>query len=54
MELSVGRVAAILGPWVAGVLQERYSGPIAMFLAITVATLIAAVAQAPGENPLVG
>jgi MFS family permease len=52
MELSVGRVGAILGPWVTGVLQERYSGPTAMFLAITVATLIAAmaIAWAPGEN----
>jgi MFS family permease len=52
MELSVGRVGAILGPWVAGVLQELYPGPAAMFLAITVAALISAVAMAWawGEN----
>lgn len=54
MELGVGRVGAILGPWVTGVLQELYSGPTAMFLAITVAALIAAMAMARGENQLVG
>jgi len=39
-----------------GVLQELYSGPTAMFLAITVASLIAAVAmaRARGQNQLVG
>jgi MFS family permease len=52
MELSVGRVGAILGPWVAGVLQELYPGPTAMFLAIAAAALISAVALtwASGEN----
>lgn len=52
MELSVGRVGAILGPWVTGVLQEHYPGPNAMFLAIAIAALIAAmaVARARGEN----
>jgi len=50
MELSVGRVGAILGPWVAGVLQERYSGPTAMFLAITVGALIAAAAIARARD----
>ena len=44
MEFSVGRVGAILGPWVTGVLQERYSGPTAMFVAIAAAALIAATA----------
>jgi MFS family permease len=44
MELSVGRVGAILGPWVAGLLQEEFPGPIAMFTAIAIAGLIAAVA----------
>jgi AAHS family 4-hydroxybenzoate transporter-like MFS transporter len=55
MELSVGRVGAILGPWMTGVLQDLYSGPTAMFLAITAAALIAAMAmaRARGENPLV-
>jgi len=56
MELSVGRVGAILGPWVTGALQEFYSGTTAMFLAITVAALIAAIAmaRARSENQLVG
>jgi len=56
MELSVGRVGAILGPWVAGVLQEVYSGPTAMFFAITVGALVAALAMARArdENQLVG
>jgi MFS family permease len=56
MELSVGRVGAILGPWVTGLLQEHYSGFTAMFLAITVAALIAALAmtRARGENHFVG
>jgi len=44
MELSVGRVGAILGPWVVGLLQEAFPGPIAMFTAIAIAGLIAAVA----------
>ncbi len=52
MAVSVGRVGAILGPWVTGILQDLYAGPTAMFLAITVAALIAAVtmAQARGES----
>jgi len=55
MELSVGRVGAILGPWVTGLLQQHYSGSIAMFLAITVAALIAALAmtRARVENQFV-
>lgn len=56
MELSVGRVGAILGPWLAGVLQEIHSGPTAMFLAIGLAGLVAAVAitRARSEGQLVG
>jgi MFS family permease len=56
MELSVGRVGAILGPWVTGLLQEHYSGSTAMFLAITVAALIAALAmtRARVEDHFVG
>jgi MFS family permease len=46
MELSVARVGAILGPLVAGLLQELYPGPNAMFLAIAVAALISASAIA--------
>lgn len=46
MMLSVGRVGAILGPFVAGSLQQAYQGPTAMFLAIGAAALVAAAAIA--------
>jgi AAHS family 4-hydroxybenzoate transporter-like MFS transporter len=46
MELSVGRVGAILGPFVVGALQQAYSGPTPMFIAIGAAGLIAALAIA--------
>lgn len=42
MMLSVGRLGAILGPFVAGELQQIFHGPTAMFLAIGVAALVAA------------
>jgi MFS family permease len=42
MMLSVGRVGAILGPFVAGQLQQTFQGPTAMFLAIGAAALVAA------------
>jgi len=42
MMLSVGRVGAILGPFVAGELQQIFQGPTAMFLAIGAAALVAA------------
>ena len=56
MERSVGRVGAILGSWLTGVLQEHYSGPTAMSITIIIAALLAAVAiaRARGENQLVG
>lgn len=41
MMLSVGRVGAILGPFVAGELQQMFQGPTAMFLAIGAAALVA-------------
>lgn len=44
MMLSVGRVGAILGPFVAGELQQIFHGPTAMFLAIGTAALVAAAA----------
>jgi AAHS family 4-hydroxybenzoate transporter-like MFS transporter len=46
MELSVARVGAILGPLVAGLLQQLYPGPTAMFLAIALASLVSAAAIA--------
>jgi MFS family permease len=44
MMLSVGRVGAILGPFVAGELQQIFRGPTAMFIAIGAAALVAAAA----------
>ena len=46
MLLSVGRVGAILGPFVVGALQQIYPGPTAMFIAIGGAALVAAAAIA--------
>jgi MFS family permease len=48
-------VGAILGPWVAGLLQQAYSGPTAIFLVIAIAALVAAVAMmlAKRENEIV-
>jgi AAHS family 4-hydroxybenzoate transporter-like MFS transporter len=54
MELSVGRVGAILGPWVAGYLQEASPGPTAMFTAIEIAGLIAALAIVLAREPVGG
>jgi len=45
-ELSVGRVGAILGPWIAGYLQEAFPGQTVMFTAIAIAAVIAAFAVA--------
>lgn len=42
MELAVGRFGAILGPFVAGFLQELFHGPKAMFMVISLASLLAA------------
>src|SRR5438552_10007327 len=41
MELSVGRVGAILGPFVAGALQQSYQSSLPMFVAIGLAALAA-------------
>lgn len=46
MQLSVGRIGAILGPFVAGALQQIYQGPTAMFLAIGAASIVAGAAIA--------
>jgi MFS family permease len=52
MELSIARVGAILGPLVAGVLQQVYQTPTPMFMAIGVAAILAGaivlVAKRPG------
>jgi MFS transporter, AAHS family, 4-hydroxybenzoate transporter len=42
MELGVGRVGAILGPYVMGLLQQVTGGPEAVFWAIGVAAMVAA------------
>jgi MFS transporter, AAHS family, 4-hydroxybenzoate transporter len=42
MELGVGRVGAILGPYVIGLLQQVTGGPDAVFWAISAAAIIAA------------
>jgi MFS family permease len=41
MELSVGRVGAILGPFVAGALQQTYQSALPMFVSIGLAALAA-------------
>jgi AAHS family 4-hydroxybenzoate transporter-like MFS transporter len=42
MELGVGRIGAILGPYVIGLLQQVTGGPEAVFWAIGGAALVAA------------
>jgi hypothetical protein len=44
MELGVGRIGAILGPFVAGLLQQIYQTPTAMLLMIGFAAILAGVA----------
>ena len=51
MELGVGRIGAILGPFVAGSLQQAYQTPTAMFLAIGAAAMAAAVAVLCAQRP---
>ncbi|WP_213741766.1 MFS transporter [Bradyrhizobium sp. dw_411] len=41
MELGVGRVGAILGPFVAGALQQSYQSALPMFISIGCAALVA-------------
>jgi AAHS family 4-hydroxybenzoate transporter-like MFS transporter len=41
MELSVGRVGAILGPFVAGALQQSYQSALPMFVSIGLAAFAA-------------
>jgi AAHS family 4-hydroxybenzoate transporter-like MFS transporter len=51
MQLSVGRVGAILGPFIAGALQQIYQGPTAMFVAIGCASVVAGGAIASLNSP---
>ena len=51
MELGVGRIGAILGPFVAGSLQQAYQSPTAMFLAIGAAAVAAALAVLCAQRP---
>ncbi len=58
MQLSVGRIGAILGPFIVGGLQQLYQGPTAMFVAIGAASMVAAAAiasvgRAGGTVPIV-
>lgn len=50
MELSVGRFGAILGPVVAGFLQQAYPGSTAVFLAVAVGSLAAAAMIATAKS----
>jgi AAHS family 4-hydroxybenzoate transporter-like MFS transporter len=49
MELAVGRIGAILGPYVAGVLQQTPAGTAAMFAAIAAATFVSVAVLAFGQ-----
>jgi AAHS family 4-hydroxybenzoate transporter-like MFS transporter len=55
MELGVARVGAILGPFVAGALQQYYQSPTPMFLSIGVAAIgagaIILLARRPASAP---
>ncbi|MGJ7493899.1 MFS transporter [Variovorax sp. RT4R15] len=46
MMLSVGRIGAILGPFVVGTLQQVSAGPMPMFVLIGCASIVAAIAIA--------
>ena len=43
-ELGIGRIGAILGPFLIGMLQQAFHGPNAVFIAIGCAALTAGVA----------
>ncbi len=60
MMLSVGRIGAILGPFVAGELQQAFHGPTPMFVAMGTGAMVAAGAMVslgarrPGAEELMG
>jgi AAHS family 4-hydroxybenzoate transporter-like MFS transporter len=58
MELGIGRVGAILGPFVAGALQQSYQSPTPMFVSIGVSAIAAGtiilLARRPAKAPANG
>jgi MFS transporter, AAHS family, 4-hydroxybenzoate transporter len=52
MELSIARVGAILGPLVAGVLQQVYHSPTPMFAAIGLSAILAGAVILLAERPV--
>jgi AAHS family 4-hydroxybenzoate transporter-like MFS transporter len=51
MELAIARVGAILGPLVAGLLQQTYQSPTAMFVSIGLAAMAAGSIILLAERP---
>ena len=43
VELGVGRIGGILGPYVGGLLQQAFPGPFALYLAMAAAVAVSAV-----------
>ena len=52
MELAIGRVGAILGPLVAGTLQQIYQSPVPMFVSIGLSAISAGAIILLAERPL--
>ncbi|AUH53539.1 MFS transporter [Chromobacterium sp. ATCC 53434] len=51
MELAVGRLGAILGPYIGGLLQQHHRGPRTMLLSIGIACIGAALAALAAKQP---
>jgi MFS family permease len=52
MELAIGRVGAILGPLVAGTLQQIYQSPVPMFVSIGLSAMAAGAIILLAQRPL--
>ena len=52
MELAIGRVGAILGPLVAGTLQQIYQSPVPMFISIGLSAISAGAIILLAQRPL--
>ena len=52
MELAIGRVGAILGPLVAGTLQQIYQSPVPMFISIGLSAIAAGAIILLAQRPL--